>query len=75
MFLLRRTSITVYQNNPEAVLEDLEKPGVDDEPQPVMLRYVGLIFVPLSAVVFLRIRVKQCTLACISSLYPWFVYV
>lgn len=29
----------LWKNNPEAVLEDLEKPGVDDEPQPVMLRY------------------------------------
>ena len=31
------------QDNPEAKLEDLEKPGVDDEPQQVLLRYVKLI--------------------------------
>ena len=27
------------QENPEAVLEDLEKPGVDEEPSTVLLRY------------------------------------
>ena len=26
------------QENPEATLEDLEKPGVDEEPQQVLLR-------------------------------------
>ena len=29
----------LWRANPEASLEDLEKPGVDDEPQPVALRY------------------------------------
>lgn len=29
----------LWRGNPEASLEDLEKPGVDDEPQPVALRY------------------------------------
>ncbi len=28
-----------WQDNPEATLEDLEKPGVDEEPQQVLLRY------------------------------------
>ena len=26
------------QENPEALLEDLQKPGVDDEPAPIQLR-------------------------------------
>ena len=29
----------LWKANPDAMLEDLEKPGVDDEPQPVLLRY------------------------------------
>jgi len=29
----------LWKTNPDSTLEDLEKPGVDDEPQPVMLRY------------------------------------
>ncbi|GBG63841.1 hypothetical protein CBR_g39626 [Chara braunii] len=29
----------LWKTNPEATLEELEKPGVDDEPQPVALRY------------------------------------
>lgn len=28
-----------FQENPSATLEDLEKPGVDEEPQHVLLRY------------------------------------
>lgn len=28
-----------FQDNPGATLEDLEKPGVDEEPQHVLLRY------------------------------------
>ena len=32
--------ISVFQDNPEAKLEDLDKPGVDDEPQQVLLRFV-----------------------------------
>ena len=28
----------ILQDNPEAKLEDLDKPGVDDEPQQVLLR-------------------------------------
>lgn len=30
----------LWKDNSEATLEDLEKPGVDDEPHPVLLRYV-----------------------------------
>jgi regulator of nonsense transcripts 1 len=30
----------LWKDNAEASLEDLEKPGVDDEPHPVLLRYV-----------------------------------
>lgn len=30
---------SVWQENPTATLEDLEKPGVDEEPQHVLLRY------------------------------------
>ena len=29
----------LWKDNPEAKLEDLEKPGVDEEPQQVLLRY------------------------------------
>nr|KAJ0199863.1 hypothetical protein LSAT_V11C600325300 [Lactuca sativa] len=28
-----------WKTNPDASLEDLEKPGVDDEPQPVALKH------------------------------------
>lgn len=31
--------ISGLQENPTATLEDLEKPGVDEEPQHVLLRY------------------------------------
>ena len=33
----------LWKENPDAKLEDLEKPGVDEEPQQVMLRSVGSI--------------------------------
>lgn len=29
----------LWKTNPDASLEDLEKPGVDDEPQPVAIKY------------------------------------
>lgn len=29
----------LWKTNPDASLEDLEKPGVDDEPQPIALKY------------------------------------
>jgi regulator of nonsense transcripts 1 len=29
----------LWKTNPDAALEDLEKPGVDDEPQPVVFKY------------------------------------
>lgn len=29
----------LWRDNANATLEDLEKPGVDDEPQPILLRY------------------------------------
>ncbi|KAL8263801.1 hypothetical protein R6Q59_021931 [Mikania micrantha] len=29
----------LWKTNPDATLEDLEKPGVDDEPQPVAIKY------------------------------------
>lgn len=31
--------VSPWQENPTATLEDLEKPGVDEEPQHVLLRY------------------------------------
>nr|XP_009781095.1 PREDICTED: regulator of nonsense transcripts 1 homolog [Nicotiana sylvestris]XP_009781096.1 PREDICTED: regulator of nonsense transcripts 1 homolog [Nicotiana sylvestris] len=42
----------LWKTNPDATLEDLEKPGVDDEPQPVGLKYEDAyqyqnIFAPL----------------------------
>lgn len=30
----------LWRENAQATLEDLEKPGVDDEPQPILLRLV-----------------------------------
>ena len=30
----------LWKDNPDATLEDLEKPGVDEEPQQVLLRYL-----------------------------------
>jgi regulator of nonsense transcripts 1 len=29
----------LWKTNPDASLEDLEKPGVDDEPMPVAIKY------------------------------------
>ena len=29
----------LWKTNPDASFEDLKKPGVDDEPQPVALKY------------------------------------
>jgi regulator of nonsense transcripts 1 len=29
----------MWRSNPKATSEDLEKPGVDEEPQPILLRY------------------------------------
>jgi RNA helicase (UPF2 interacting domain) len=29
----------LWKTNPDASLEDLEKPGVDDEPMPVVIKY------------------------------------
>jgi regulator of nonsense transcripts 1 len=42
----------IWKEKPDATIEDLEKPGIDDEPQPVLLRYedayqYGKIFSPL----------------------------
>lgn len=34
----------LWKDNAEASLEDLEKPGVDDEPHPVLLRYISKCF-------------------------------
>jgi hypothetical protein len=34
----------IFQENPDATLEDLEKPGVDEEPQQVLLRSVSWHF-------------------------------
>lgn len=36
---LRFLDFVYTQDNPTATLEDLEKPGVDEEPQHVLLRY------------------------------------
>lgn len=36
----------LWKTNPDASLEDLEKPGVDDEPQPVVLKYEDAYQVP-----------------------------
>lgn len=37
--MLHFTCLSLLQENPSATLEDLEKPGVDEEPQHVLLRY------------------------------------
>lgn len=36
----------LWKTNPDASLEDLEKPGVDDEPQPVAVKYEDAYQVP-----------------------------
>jgi hypothetical protein len=38
IILWTTTCSSQLQDNPEAKLEDLDKPGVDDEPQQVLLR-------------------------------------
>ena len=48
----------LWKDNAQATLEDLEKPGIDDEPQPVLLRYVEVVSL-LSAVVDLEIAVTK----------------
>jgi len=40
----------LWKTNPDASLEDLEKPGVDDEPQPVALKYEDAYQVPIFSV-------------------------
>lgn len=37
--LMFNSTSSLFQDNPTATLEDLEKPGVDEEPQHVLLRY------------------------------------
>lgn len=37
--LMLNSASSLFQDNPTATLEDLEKPGVDEEPQHVLLRY------------------------------------
>lgn len=39
LILCDRLCVSFWQENPTATLEDLEKPGVDEEPQHVLLRY------------------------------------
>ena len=39
----------LWKDNPEATLEDLEKPGVDEEPQQVLLRYASVPHPPMSS--------------------------
>lgn len=36
----------LWKEQPNATLEDLEKPGVDDEPQPILLKYCVYSFPP-----------------------------
>ena len=42
----------LWKTNPDATLEDLEKPGVDDEPQTVALKYEDAYQVPGLEIVF-----------------------
>lgn len=41
----------LWKSNPDASLEDLEKPGVDDEPQPVVIKYEDAYQVHLFSVI------------------------
>ena len=41
----------LWKENPDAAWEDLEKPGVDEEPQQVLLRYVIMVYKLCSYVV------------------------
>jgi hypothetical protein len=46
----------LWKDNTEATLEDLEKPGIDDEPQPVLLRY---LLMGIKYVLFFHILTNQ----------------
>lgn len=35
----------LWKSNPDSTLEDLEKPGIDDDPLPVLLRFNSFISV------------------------------
>ena len=42
--LIRLKYVLFQQENVDATIEDLEKPGVDEEPQPVLLRYLYYLY-------------------------------
>lgn len=42
----------LWKSNPDASLEDLEKPGVDDEPQSVVLKYEDAYQVNLISIAY-----------------------
>lgn len=50
----------LWKTNPDASLEDLEKPGVDDEPQPVALKYEDAYQVPTLTVVQRVFLITSC---------------
>lgn len=54
----------LWKDNPDAKLEDLEKPGIDEEPQQVLLRYNILINALLLRLV---LPVSSCGLDPISE--------
>lgn len=45
----------LWRANPEAVVEDLQKPGVDDEPNSVLLRYEDAYQYQVPATLALRL--------------------
>ena len=56
----------LWKSNPDASLEDLEKPGVDDEPQPVVLKYEDAyqVLKLSSGICSLSLFQLSCILAC-----------
>lgn len=59
----------LWKANPDASLEDLEKPGVDDEPQPVALKYEDAYQVPIFYDCRLHVHFATCEGCWIFILY------
>lgn len=65
----------LWKTNPDASLEDLEKPGVDDEPQHVALKYEDAYQVLISfqdVIHTLKHENNYCGFCCIYSTVVFF---
>lgn len=59
----------LWKTNPDATLEDLEKPGVDDEPQPVALKYEDAYQVPSAVTIATFSMVVNCSVDDITDYF------